>query len=878
MPRFGDFNGDGYTDIYLYQANRNSSRTRMYYSTGTGFVYKSSARFDNQDTKSHDIYTLDIDNNGYCDLVRIARTPSSSCVEVSYNQGAYTTEPFTYGIFGINGDMSPENYYFVDLYGNGTYNFFVGEAGVQRRLQLHECSNSRYVSEIMNNRTDRIAFSYFSLNDLPDYARTYPGLPTSLARPVMLFEQPLYVTRKIEHIYNTHSDSTTYGYSAGLFHGSGKGFLGFMARWSVQHQPYRAQLELSNYDSVFQVLYPESTKAFLDSTWTTPVQSSSFTYSFHATGFESNSFKRHQLRLSTILDRDSITTNDMLTTYAQYDSISGNPGIEEKAYYENTNTHGSNYQWKDRLEYSFRNDTSITGWRLGLPMSKTVSLQKTSGDSTSTHSTIFERDALGRVINETSNGVTGTFTYDDFGHIISSSISAAGVETRTDSTLWDGSGRFNIRNVNSLGHVSLSEYDALTGDLVYSKDPLGRETDYFVDYYRVYSSEDGPGHYEVRYMFWEEIGPPEAPQESVYGTLTYTYQGESLLQAFNNGGRLLRKSVVLGSYDMDASTDYIYDSQGRVERASYPYRWGSEPVDWKQYAYDAYGRMSSEVTPWETTTYDYSGNTASTHLETSNRTYTKTKDSKGHLLGTTDPGGSITYGYDTSGNLISTISAGTATTMEYDPMGRQTALVDPNAGRTEYRYNVLGELIMQTSALGDTTSMSYDKLGRMITQTAPEGTYEYVYDVYNYGLQTTVSRPGLLMKESLTLRDTLRHQVEYQYTTQGLLGSEKQTIDGVVYTTNYSWDPDNFYPTVIGYPDDFRIRRVNHANGDIYQLKRYTSDAVFWEGQSGNILGQVTQSKTGNNLTTSKDFDAQGVLQSIRVRKRFGTRSAVQTV
>jgi YD repeat-containing protein len=83
---------------------------------------------------------------------------------------------------------------------------------------------------------------------------------------------------------------------------------------------------------------------------------------------------------------------------------------------------------------------------------------------------------------------------------------------------------------------------------------------------------------------------------------------------------------------------------------------------------------------------------------------TRTVDSSGNLLSTTDDLGNTTsYTYDGSSNMVSASK----------PLNSSTT------ARTFYTYNSFGEVLTSTDALGNTTTNSYDTHGNLLSVTSP---------------------------------------------------------------------------------------------------------------------------------------------------------------
>lgn len=105
--------------------------------------------------------------------------------------------------------------------------------------------------------------------------------------------------------------------------------------------------------------------------------------------------------------------------------------------------------------------------------------------------------------------------------------------------------------------------------------------------------------------------------------------------------------------------DNVYDNAGRLQKVSLPFK-GSDTFLWDTYKYDVYGRLE-QVThaSGRKEAYAYSGASVT---ETKNGISIKrTYNAKDELIGTNDPGGSISYQLRPDGQLPSITVSGNVT-------------------------------------------------------------------------------------------------------------------------------------------------------------------------------------------------------------------------
>jgi RHS repeat-associated protein len=248
------------------------------------------------------------------------------------------------------------------------------------------------------------------------------------------------------------------------------------------------------------------------------------------------------------------------------------------------------------------------------------------------------------------------------------------------------------------------------------------------------------------------------------------------------------------------------------------------------YAYDAEGNRTAITDP---------------NLRLTSQSY----DALSRLLTRTDPLSGVTaYGYDGQDNLVRVTDArGNATTYLYDGLGNQRQLASPDTGTTTYQYDAAGNRIRQTDARGITVTYTYDALNRLtaIAYPDPAENVSFTYDAPYYGIGR------------LTRITDASGVTDYLYDARGRLLSETRTVDGVAYTTQYSYDAaDNL--TGITYPSGRHVAYRRDGAG------RITEVSTFAGGQSRVLatdiqylpFGPLHALTFGNGLTLTRSFDA----------------------
>jgi len=309
-------------------------------------------------------------------------------------------------------------------------------------------------------------------------------------------------------------------------------------------------------------------------------------------------------------------------------------------------------------------------------------------------------------------------------------------------------------------------------------------------------------------------------------TTTYTYDGCNRLLTTTTNGSLTRSITYTGAGEIDVMTDesgrtldHDYDeTHGRLQNITDPadnyvqydydsfgnriqdYAFGKDDVMRRYQRFDYQGDSTPEHTPgklWKVINrnhnntadveiiygYDNMGNLQSL-VDANGKETTYGYDLFNRLATVTQPGSVVTqYGYDSHGNLTSVLNAkGQETVYTYDDMGRLLATDSPDTGITSQTYDEAGNLLTKTANNGITATHSYDNLNRLtqITYADASQNVAYTYDAYTAGVNYGKGR--------LTGMSDPSGSYTYTYDVQGNLTSEEKTIDGVTYTTAYTYD------------------------------------------------------------------------------------------
>ena len=259
----------------------------------------------------------------------------------------------------------------------------------------------------------------------------------------------------------------------------------------------------------------------------------------------------------------------------------------------------------------------------------------------------------------------------------------------------------------------------------------------------------------------------------------------------------------------------------------------------------------------------------------------------GQVLQNTDNDGNLlTYEYDAQGNKVKTFipkvdAAGNTIAgqfnveIEYDIFGRKAAMIDPNMGRWEYRYDTTSKLRWQQDAEGNVTTMEYDRTGRMVKRTDHDGTethWVYNDDLVNGDIPNTMAIGKLDSVYMVNAAGFELYRQNATYTADLGLADTTTTIieEGSVtnsvrasYTSQSGYD--RFHrPETLSYPTTVNGNQLQikfaYVNGVMNAVKKADDSVTYWEADARNASGSVTAAGLGNGVNILRDYDDAGRL------------------
>lgn len=343
---------------------------------------------------------------------------------------------------------------------------------------------------------------------------------------------------------------------------------------------------------------------------------------------------------------------------------------------------------------------------------------------------------------------------------------------------------------------------------------------------------------------------------AVYAVSSSKSDGSQSVKIFDANERAVEEASVDGDGAWVEVTT-TYDSAGRKYQMSSPHYHGQSQIYYMTDAYDEQGRVKTETAPPSqssanaTTTYIYNGLTT-TKIDGNGHYKTEVLNPMGKIVQSIGVGDTINDGLNSSVYYLytafdqlyrTTDSSGNVSQIFYDVLGHKIAMSDPDMGAWSYTPDVLGELLSILDAKGQTVSMAYDVLGRTIQRQENEDTTTWTYDTLWKGALTSVQTTNVGTSSPSYVRAST-------FTPFGGVNSQTETINSANYTMSYAYDNQGRVVQTT-YPSGFSTAQGYSAYGPenlIYQPGN--TSVAYWKATSWDQWGHVYMDSMGNGTTS----------------------------
>lgn len=846
---FGDYNGDGKTDImmpdtegdkdhtywHIYYANPNPSATNMFtkeswiiaeYWPDTGNYYNNQRHFSNY-------YALDINGDGKSDFVRVWRkyfkeewtindhNTEWSVTGYTNNIGRSSNPGFTASYYTAASSDSPDlpvpiasRYNYHDLntdlvFVRGKnykieYYSFKKDFDMDNRLSL--------ITEANGNITHKINYAPMMAGSqgLGDSAIDFYSSSNSAIYPdIEIIKNPHnYLVYKVTTTVNGIPKYQDFKYRS-FISNFNYGTIGFQRTsrtgWYKSINDSKVWTTEANDISLRGAnvkTWTSYNPATVFATVPTNVYSST-TKNFSA--YTEPFTKVYNILLNQQTTTDYVSGTQTDATY-QYDGSVDSPSAfglqtqEEVKYYKSTTLQGTKITKVDAADYE-SNPTGVgNNYYIGRIKKQTDTKSIAAAGDTRSSETKYTYTGKNVTQIEKRGHLTDPLieemSYDAVGNVLSVKTSmptsVPAVADRTTTDVYDSNKRFVISKTDHYGFVSTFEYDN-SGNIKKSIDHLGIRTDFLYDN-------------------WNKMTQSTTTNLSATPLVTtFTFNrlsdGSSTVTSLNSVGdnvKEVKKYDVLGQLTQTTTKGFAsnslisknieYDILGRKTRESEPYF--TTPSKWTIFEYGAINRINKIIFPsTRVQLIEYIG--LETKTTDDGKIYKVLLDALGNKVQTTDPGGTIDYTYYATGQLKESNYDGHKVTNTIDGWGRKISTFDPNGGDTSYNYE-------------------YDGFGQLRKETTPKGYTQYTYD--DDGKLTNKKVSG----------DGADYNIIYGYNGFAQLVSETATTTGGLPIDNYSYVYDNVsHKLTSSLENNAKFQHTNSITYDTFGRKEIDTNVTL---------------------------------------------------
>jgi RHS repeat-associated protein len=466
--------------------------------------------------------------------------------------------------------------------------------------------------------------------------------------------------------------------------------------------------------------------------------------------------------------------------------------------------------------------------------------------------------------------ITEDYQYDVYGNVTQKSVSAPSVSTRITKDKYDNNGRFVVEKTDIEGFVSKFEYNKL-GQVTKSVSPLNVVS---ISNYNAWGLLTG-------------ITISGATTSAKKSVLTYSreFNGDFISTTTNLGTNEVSRFFMnkLGQNFKSTTKGFAsgtwiskvieYDFLGRKSRESEPYL-DSNPttgvtagVKWNLVTYDYLSRPHVQTSyNGRIQTLEYDGLTTTT--TDGPKTIEVTYDANGNKRIVKDNNETLNFNYYASGLQKEAVYGNHTITYNYDGWGRNTSMLDPSVSATAYSntYNNYGELLTATTPTGSST-MTYSPTGRVMQKTS-NGQNTTIQSTYSYNAKgLLISETGISNGKSFTYTNT--------YNSLSQLVSKKEiTPDNFTHVKLFTYDGQGKLfqeqtSSFISNNPSVNNGNVtieygyNSYNGMLEQYKDVATSTVLWKLNSANERMQALTAVLGNGMQITNTYDADCYVNAI---------------
>ncbi|MEZ5017574.1 MAG: FG-GAP-like repeat-containing protein [Flavipsychrobacter sp.] len=849
----GDFNGDAKDDI-IFRRTQSPMQWSMVYSNGAYDHYQNTALFSSLNTPTSPIQNLsytgatsyssnysmhiaDFNGDGLSDILQLEYAQGTTTYRMYYSGGTnnFTEETGTYP-----GIASYEANTIGDFNGDGQADILYISGTTCKIITFYENNTSLKVTSI-EHAGKTVSVEYKPLTQDAQYTAS-----TTLGNDYTKKTFALNVVKRLYDNVDLDNKYTYEGFASMKYGVGGKGFTKFSIENKAGQNIYKTYNVTAKLPYLIEeILYD----AYNGALFGKKIEYDRIDEDGGANGMSRIIIpyaSRIEDNITGYIEERTFTTGSTATGTVFYDY--GKIEIEET---RTKDLNGGNNSLETTTYDYGMNWVANRGQPISITRYSDID---PNGNNSITRTKNISYNGDGTVLSNTtdpgtSNEKTAAFTYDVFGNVTQTTVTANGISASIiDKYTYTTDGKFITTEENAMGYTTTNSYNPLSacwGNVIQVNDKHNIDTYYEYDVLnRQKKVTDVHGVEETTIYEWAPTSQYSTsdPNEQILAKTTTTASSQYNIAIYDKYGRIIRK-IKKGFSGTDIFEDLVYNSNGQVviSRAPYPANTPAASITTTT-TYDPYNRevqrsISNGGSTIQTT---YSIVQGLMNATTSDLGTGKTKTSVtcgGTLRRLFSNSEDITYTYYGNGQTATTTTNGLSFNRVLDPFGRLKEKTEPNGGTIKYEYDALSRLTKETLATNEVFDYSYDVLGRVKTKTLAGATNSYVYEYEDVnGLGAT----GELIKETVPNGN----ETEYAYTNNNKLDYTIEKTNGRPdISTHYAYDLMGRLEYIYYYNDitlKYSYRYTGHLNE--VELVNGSGQLIphkLWHANDRNHLGQL---------------------------------------
>ena len=454
--------------------------------------------------------------------------------------------------------------------------------------------------------------------------------------------------------------------------------------------------------------------------------------------------------------------------------------------------------------------------------------------------------------------LTTTYVYDNFGNRTQATATgwasdSATSQSRSTNSAYTSNGRFLDYAQNAMGvtHRSTFEFESLRGQQSKVTDPNGLMTLTRYDKLGRKVAEQYPDGTKTIWTY------AASSAGGIAVTTRTTAGAEAVVETDRLGREVLKRVKVSDNGTLRWScVNTVYDTRGRVDKVSRPYWCGGTAIYPTVRTYDFLDRVISETTTGD----ESAAATTSTTVTTDYRGLRTVVKSSGNL----------------ANNDAQGVQSDRTVEMVRDARGAVQQIIRTGAATISHAYDAAGNLRQTTRTVGAekmVTSMGYDLRGRKKSLSDPDtGTYSYVYNAFGELVSQTDGRGNVTRSDYDLIGRLIRrrdlsgsdHDASYIYDGLADLSCTKAIGKLCRATASGARSPSGLLNTD-GYQRDIRYDGVGRPNQETTLIATGSAGVVAGSGArqyqvatTYDNFGRVASIRYPNGQIAVRSYDSVG--------------------